>query len=118
MPSLLFFGLNSHVLGGSPAGDTQLTTTSSGAARLGASTMLSRPRGPPHQGQFVSGNGDDAVFDALFLYSMTSFFTCSIVLAVADRPTHSPTEKRTSPSFSALPDGAGRARTRAWPRAQ
>ena len=62
--------------------------------------MLSLPSAPPHHGQLVSGNGDDAVFDALFLYSMTAFLACSMVLAVAERPTQRPTEKRTSPSFS------------------
>ena len=59
--------LKAQSLGGSPDGVTQLTITSSGLVRLGPSTRLSRPRRRPHHGQFVSGNGDDALFEALFL---------------------------------------------------
>src|SRR5687768_5867658 len=100
MPVRLFLGLNSHELGAWPDGDTQLAMTSSGDVRLGPRTRLSFPSAPPHHGQFVRGNGEGAFFEGLFLYSRTSFFTCSSVFAVADRPTHRPTEKRTSPSVA------------------
>jgi hypothetical protein len=63
----LFLGANAQSLGGWPDVDTQLAMTSSGEVLFGASTRLSRPRVRPHQGQLGRGNGDGAVFEALFL---------------------------------------------------
>ncbi len=58
----------------------------------------SRSKAVPHQGQVVSGKGEWARGLLSFLYSVICLATCSSVLAVAERPTHRPMEKRTSPS--------------------
>ena len=56
--------------------------------------------------------GRDAVGEVLFLYSLMSKSTCSSVFAVAERPTHSPSENRTSPSSGCSPRSRSSAHTR------
>src|SRR3972149_2836072 len=88
-PSGFRLGLKSQSRSRHPA------TTSVGDFLLGLSMKLSGPSLARHHGQWVSGKGDDGFFAELVLYSVSFSPTSVMVLAVALRPTHSPTAKRT-----------------------
>jgi hypothetical protein len=69
----------------------------------GCRVAVSGSRSKPHQGQFVNGSGDGAVLLLrCFFHAVIFSLTSARVLAVAVRPTQSPTLKRTAPSVSGV----------------
>src|SRR3954465_3223894 len=75
----------------------QPTSTSLGLVLPPLSSKLWPVSRSPHHGQSASGNGDGALGEVAFWYSTMRSATSLSVLAVAERPTHSPMAKRTSP---------------------
>ena len=79
----------------------QRMRTRVGALALGTSVTVSGSSFVAHHGHCVSGSGDGALSLSRCCFHVVIFAdTSASVLAVAVRPTQSPTEKRTSPSVA------------------